>query len=103
MERQTVLAIASLLVVVLGLTFLFAVARSRWVDRRLSPLIARLLSRWTDLELRDYAGLLELEHGYRVLELAVRSGDWVAHRTLGELELRDEGIVVLGIHRARGG
>jgi hypothetical protein len=45
---------------------LLALARSRWADRRATPLISRLLSRGTDLEIRDYAGLLELESGYRV-------------------------------------
>jgi hypothetical protein len=88
---------------VLGLAALFLAARSRWVDRRLTPLIARALSRWADLGVRDYAGLLELEHGYRVLELMVRPGDWVAGRTLAELTLRDEGIVVLGVRRSGGG
>jgi TrkA-C domain len=87
---------------VLGLAALFAVARSSWVDRQLSPLLARLLSRWSPLRIRDYAGLLELEQGYRVLELAIRPQDWAAGQSLGELALRDEGIVVLGIHRAQG-
>ncbi len=83
------IAIASLLAVLL------MVARSRWVDRRLTPLIGRLLSRYTDVPVRDYAALLELEQGYSVLELAVEPRDWLAGRTLAELELRDEGVVVL--------
>ncbi|HET7567173.1 MAG TPA: TrkA C-terminal domain-containing protein [Gaiellaceae bacterium] len=85
-----------------GLAVLLALARSRWVDRRLSPLIGRALSRWTDVPLRDYAGLLELDQGFRVLELAVRAEDWLAGRTLAELSLRDEGVVVLGIRRGGG-
>jgi hypothetical protein len=85
-----------------GLALLLAAARSRLVDRWATPLIARLLSRWTDLDVRDYSGLLELSNGYRVLELAVQAGDWVANRTLAELELRDEGVVVLGVYRAGG-
>jgi TrkA-C domain len=88
---------------IVGLAVLLGLARSRWVDRRLSPLIGRLLSRYTDVPLRDYAALLELEQGYRVHELAVGPQDWVAGRTLGELLLRDEGIVVLGVSRRRGG
>lgn len=85
-----------------GLAVLLLVARSRWVDRRGTPIIRRLLTRWTDIPLRDYAGLLELDGGYRVLELAVRPGDWVADSTLAELELRDEGIAILGIRRRDG-
>jgi uncharacterized protein with PhoU and TrkA domain len=48
---------------------------------------------------RDYAGLLQLSSGYRVGELEVETDDWLADRTLDEMRLRDEGVVVLGIHR----
>lgn len=88
-----------ILELILGLAVLLALARSRHVDRRLTPLVARLLSRFTDLQVRDYAGLLELEGGYRVIELAVEPQDWMAGRTLAELRLRDEGVVVLGLSR----
>jgi uncharacterized protein with PhoU and TrkA domain len=37
-----------------------------------------------------------------VKELIARESSWLAHRTLGELRLRDEGVVVLGIIRADG-
>jgi K+/H+ antiporter YhaU regulatory subunit KhtT len=33
------------------------------------------------------------------MEIAVRSGDWVAGHSLADLRLRDEGVVVLGIER----
>ncbi len=85
--------------VVGGLLALLALARSTWVDRRLTALIARALSRWTDLDARDYAGLLHLAGPYAVFELQVEEGDWVADRSLGELGLREEGIVVLGVYR----
>ena len=61
--------------------------------------IRRALARWTDLDVRDYAGLLELGEGYTVAELEVEDSDWIAGRELGELTLRDAGVVVLGIHR----
>lgn len=85
-----------------GLVALVLLARSRWVDRRVSPLIARLLTRHTDLDARDYAALLHLSGDYTVTEIAIRPDDWVAGRTLGELRLRDEGVVVLGITRSGG-
>ncbi|MDP8942602.1 MAG: TrkA C-terminal domain-containing protein [Actinomycetota bacterium] len=89
-------------VLIAGLVALWLFARSAWVDRRLSALIARVLGRLTDLDARDYAALLRLSAEYAVLEMAVRDGDWVAHRTLRELELREEGIVVLGVSRPDG-
>ena len=85
-----------------GMLALLMIARSRWVDRRLSWAIGKALDRWTDLESRDYAELLHLSGDYGVSELAVREGDWVADRSLQELGLRDEGIAVLGIERADG-
>lgn len=85
-----------------GLLAVWLLARSAWVDRRLSKVIARALKRWTDLDARDYAALLHLSGRYTVMEMAVNAGDWVADRTLGELALRDEGVVVLGISRPNG-
>ena len=89
-------------VLVAGLFLLWLAARSSWVDRRLSALIVRVL-RARGLDVRDYVGLLDLSGDYAVCELFVEPGHWVAERTLGELRLREEGVAVLGIHRADGG
>jgi K+/H+ antiporter YhaU regulatory subunit KhtT len=91
-----------LAILVAGLTALWFLARSPRVDRILSWAIARVLHRWTDLDTSDYGQLLHLAEAYAVGELAVQEGDWVADRTLGELRLRDEGVVVLGITLADG-
>jgi len=91
-----------LAVLVAGLAALWLVAKSPWVDRRLSWLIAKVLRRWTDLDTSDYGQLLHLADRYAVGEIAVQPGDWVADRTLGELGLREEGLVVLGITLADG-
>ncbi|HEX8103077.1 MAG TPA: TrkA C-terminal domain-containing protein [Solirubrobacteraceae bacterium] len=80
-----------------GLTLLFLLSRSRRVDAALSRVIALALGRFTDLDARDYGALLHLADRYAVGEIAVREGDWLAGRTLEELELREEGVVVLGI------
>lgn len=85
-----------------GLIALVAISRSSWVDRRLTKLIADVLHERTDLPARDLGGLLQLAGDYSVTELAVQTEDWVANRTLGESELRDEGIVVLGLTRTDG-
>lgn len=85
-----------------GVVALYAVASSHWVDRHLSNVISWALERYTSLDVKDYANLLRLTGDYRVSELQVEDEDWLAHRTLTELALRDEGIVVLGIHRKDG-
>jgi hypothetical protein len=91
-----------LLLLVGGLLLLVFISRSRAVDRRLTRLIARLLDRFTDLNTRDVAGLLNLAGPYAVNELAVCAHDWVAGRSLADLDLRGEGVVVLGIIRSGG-
>jgi hypothetical protein len=83
----------------LGLLLLWMLASSRWVDVYLSRAIDWALMRYTQLELRDYADLLQLSGEYGITELTVKPGGWLAHQTLGETQLREEGILVLGIKR----
>ena len=89
-------------VLLAGLLLLALLAASRPVDRMLTRLIRRALGRFSDLDVRDYSAVLELEGGYTVAELMVEDADWIAGRHLGDVTLRDEGVVVLGVHR-RGG
>jgi hypothetical protein len=85
-----------------GVVVLWAVANSKPVHRGLRRAIRWGLRRWTDLEARDYAGLLKLSGDYAVTELKVEEGDWLAERSLGECRLTDEGVTVLGISRPDG-
>ena len=87
---------------VAGLVLLWIIAHSPWVDRRMSLVISWALRRWTTLEVRDYAGVLHLGNDYAVAELQVQPGDWIADRTLAELRLNDEGVLVLGIEKRDG-
>ena len=90
-------------IIVGGLIVLWLIARSPVVERAMSHVIERMLQRFTDVETRDYAGLLHIRGGWTIDELQVEADDWIAGRPLGELGLRDEGILVLGIERADGG
>ncbi len=91
-----------LVILLLGLGSLWALARSRLVDRYMGHVIGWALRRWTHLEVRDYADLLDLHGDYRVVERVVEPGDWLAGRTLADLKLREEGVLVLGIRRRDG-
>jgi hypothetical protein len=95
--------LTTIIVLVAGIAVLAVLAASRPVDLALTRIIQRALQRWSDIDVRDWSGLLQLEGGYTVAELEVEEQDWIAGRTLSELTLRDEGIVVLGVHRRRGG
>jgi hypothetical protein len=70
---------------------------SRWVDQRVCRFISWALKRWTSIDARDYAGLLHVHEDYAVCELHVGEGDWAAGRRLGDVELGNEGVLVLGI------
>jgi hypothetical protein len=52
----------------LGLVVLWVIAYSNWVDERMTRVIEWALKRWTDLEVRDYSGLLHLARGYSVID-----------------------------------
>ncbi len=89
-------------VLVGGLGLIYWISTSKRVDRRLSSVIGRALARFTDLDVRDYAALLHVSGEYEVKEMLAAPGAWITGRTLGELRLRDEGILVLGIVRGDG-
>lgn len=89
-------------VLLAGLVGLLWLGKTRWFDRGLQRIIRRLLQRYTDLDVRDYAGLLHVHGRYAVSELHVESGDWLAGQTLAELALAQEGVLVLGVERYDG-
>lgn len=85
-----------------GIVGLYLFARSKWLDWHLSRLIAWALKRYTDLDTRDYAGLLHLAGEYALMELKVRPDGWLAGKRLDALELPEEGVLVLGVIRSDG-
>lgn len=92
-----------LLTAVAGLIVIGLMARSQVFERWMTSAIANLVDRFTDLELRDYHHLMQLSSDYAVTELFVEEGEWIADRSLLELELPEEGVLVLAVQRADGG
>jgi hypothetical protein len=86
-------------VLIAALLILWLLSRTPPVDRALSRAIGWVLHR-QGFATRDYATVLDLSGDYAVAELRVHDGDWVANRSLRDLRLRDEGVVVMGVHRA---
>lgn len=82
-----------------GLLVLWLISQSRWVERRLNKVIAWALRHFTRLDVRDYVAVLNLQQGYAVTEMRVAPADWIANKTLVELNLPKEGVLVLGIQR----
>ena len=85
-----------------GIGFLWLFSQSHVVERWMSRLIRKALRRWTNLDARDYARLLDIGGDYGVKEMSVSEGDWICGKDLRETELQSEGILVLGIQRNTG-
>ncbi len=85
-----------------GFLTLILLSRSRWVDRYLTRVIKWVLKRWGHLEIKDYYALLHISGDYTIMEIDVEEGDWIAGKRLKELDLPEEGILVLGIRRRDG-
>jgi hypothetical protein len=85
-----------------GVAVLGIISRSRLIDRALTRPITWALKRFTDLDTRDYVGLLHLSGEYTIMEVTLREEDWLEGKRLGECRLTEEGVIVLGVYRADG-
>ena len=94
--------LARLGVLALGMLSLWAVSRSRWLDKVIMRWTGTAMRRFTRLDIFDYTGLLHFTEGYSVSEVKVDADHWLTGYNLIDLKLKDEGIQVLGIQRASG-
>jgi len=91
-----------LIVLTIGAILFWMTATSKWFDHYLDRIIRSLLEKNTKLNIRDYENLMQLKDGFNIAEYKVMPDDWMIDRTLGELNLRKEGILVLGIFHEDG-
>lgn len=93
-------ATSSLIILGLSLGTLYVVFTSKRVERWMKKWIRRFLQRaFPQLRVYDYNQLLGITHGYSISQIKVKKNSWLANKTLRELELDKEGILVLGIYR----
>lgn len=97
--RQAAIRLTALL---LGLLALWALAASPTVERAMSRVIEWALTRWTDIDTRDYVRLLDISGPYTITEIRVDPGEWLEGALVGDLDLAEEGVVVLGIRHPDG-
>ena len=91
-----------LLILAGGSLLLLYLANSSWLERFHWRAGSWALQRWAHLEVKDYTNLLHLSRNYRVCELRVHENDWLANHRLIDLQLANEGVLVLGIERRDG-
>jgi len=82
-----------------GLAILWFFGKSKLVDKGLSKVIEMALTRWTSIRIVDYEQLLGLSKGYSISMIKVRPGGWLDGKTLRELRLREEGVLVLAVYK----
>lgn len=82
-----------------GLFGFWLVLRIPTLDRLLARAFAGLIKRVADVDIRNYANMLRLSSDFGISELLVEADDWMADRSLQDLDLSHEGLLVLGIVR----
>lgn len=82
-----------------GLGVIFFFARSKYIYRIMKKIIIKALGRWTRLHIYDYEQMLGLSKGYTISRISVKENSWLSNRKLKELNLKEEGMLVLAIYR----
>ncbi|NJE07085.1 potassium transporter TrkA [Thermococcus sp. M39] len=86
-----------------GLMALYLFVRSKWIDKMMRKIIRRALNKFfPSLKIYDYNQLLGISRGYSIAQIKVKKNSWLANKTLRELQLDKEGVLVLGIYRKVG-
>lgn len=86
-----------ILILLVGILFLFLITRSRKLERALDKILTRLITKYTGLRPRSFARLMTVMDDYEVIEVSVEDNSWLCDSTLADLKLTAEGILVLGI------
>jgi hypothetical protein len=87
---RIVLAICFMVVIVL-------VSRSKEFDSWLNQKIKKYLASHSHIELADYANLLHLGDKYGIGEIAIQDDHWFFEKTIEDLSLTNEGLLILGV------
>ncbi len=85
-----------------GLAGIYLISRSHLVDRLVHRFVRWALEHWTELNVQDYASLLNLSGKYAVLEIRISEESWFSGKTVGQCFLEREGVKLLGITRKDG-
>lgn len=91
-----------LLILLAGITLLWLLTKSPIVNRMITSITNRILKKYTSLSVVDYEELLGLKGDYRIFTKIIQQDDWVVNQQLKDLQLNEEGLNVLGIHRRNG-
>src|SRR6056297_3598277 len=81
---------------------LWLLSKSKWLEQLLAKIIKIALKRFTSLNIEDYVEILNLKNEYEISVITVNSDDWIANKKIKDINLREEGINLIGIQRKDG-
>lgn len=86
-----------------GVGTIFFLSKSRLVSHVLKRVIKKALKTWTHVRIYDYEELLGLANDYIISRIVVSTTNWMVDRTLKDLHLEQEGILIISIYRKQSG
>jgi len=81
---------------------LWLLSKSKWLEQLLARIIKVALKKFTTLNIKDYVEILNLKNEYEISVITVNSDDWIANKKIKDINLREEGINLIGIQRKDG-
>lgn len=96
-------AISRIIILLFGLIGIYFFSRSKYLERVMKRLFIRVLNKYTKLKLYDYEQMLGLGKGYSISRIVVKNDSWIANKKLKDLDLDEEGLLVLAIYRKENG
>ena len=85
-----------------GALLIFLISLTKPFNWIMSKAIKGLLRKKTRTYAKDYDSLLFLSGEYEIIKIKTSPNTWLSDRTLNDLQLSEEGILVIGIRRADG-
>lgn len=98
-QEQEAGAMRNIYLLIFGASLLFFASRSNRLDRYLERIINYFLEKYSDIRPKNFSRMMTVMEDYEVTEVDVGENNWLKGKTLAELELPDEGLLVLGILR----
>jgi Trk K+ transport system NAD-binding subunit len=86
-------------VLLFGVGLIYLLSKSDFLYRQMRKLILKMLRRYSALRIMDFQEVFGLSKGYAVSRFQVKPDSWMANRTLRELKLNLEGILLFSIQR----
>lgn len=85
-----------------GVSLIFLISRSKLFDNILRKMVELALQGNAKVYVSDYENLLNLAGEYEVIKTKIGEDNWIANKSLAELKLSDEGLLILGVKRPDG-